>query len=131
MLEFLLIILIGSLLVESIVEIISKSGVFLPFREWLANKKNPFLVFISDMMNCPFCLSVWAGWFVAIVLNITIPLIGQGVVWGVVSYFLSGLLLHKIANVIHDIHDRIVYSYDKPDNVSEDQENKQEKITKL
>jgi hypothetical protein len=111
MLDLIIRVLIGTILTEAIVEIVSKAGIFSFIRGFLKNKLN----FIYEMIICPFCFSVWAGCFVAIVLGVRIPVdFKLGIIGLFVSYFFGGLLLHKLSNFLHDARDRLYYNYDKP-----------------
>ncbi len=106
--------LFAAVLTESITNIISKSGVFLPFREFLDKHKEKFFVFnwFSDLITCPYCFSVWAAWFCVIVLGLTIKVEFLNPYFG---YFLTGLVVHRISNVIHYLIDRIDFRIDSED----------------
>jgi len=93
--------IIAILLTESITEIISKSKLFSPVLEWFFNRrKNKFLNFIHDLLSCPYCLSVWVGTLVGIFV-VDIAIINPLLDW-----FIVGLILHRLANILHNGIDR-------------------------
>lgn len=98
-----LIFLFSIVLVESITELLTKSEIFSPVREFFFNRRqNKVLAFIHRLLDCGYCTSVWAGWFVALVFFMNIGIIN---VW--VDWFFIGLLIHRLSNILHFIIDRI------------------------
>ncbi len=131
-------IIIGAILVEAITGIVTKSGVFLRFREFIFSISDKLFIFrfLSDMIQCPYCFSVWAGWFISVVLNIKIDfdynlLPADSVFLLFMSYFFSGLVLHRLANILHSVIDFIVYSFVKPSEEARlrDEYNKEEGVS--
>lgn len=97
--------LFAIILTEAITNIVSKSGVFLPFREFLDKRKGLFIFnYFNDLVTCPYCFSVWVAWFSVIVLGLTIKV---GFLNPYFGYFLTGLVVHRISNVSHYIIDRL------------------------
>ena len=47
---------------------------------------------------------MWAGWFSVIILGLTIKI---GFLDPYFGYFLSGLVIHRLSNILHFIIDRI------------------------
>ena len=92
-----LLFIIAIVVTEAITEIVSKSYLFEPLRKWLFKKNSKFFRFIHDLLDCGFCLSVWVGTLVGLVLlDIHIKS-----VW--IDWFIMGLLLHKCSNVLHNL----------------------------
>lgn len=93
--------IIAIVLTESITEIVAKSAIFEPLRKlFFEKRKNVVFKFIHDILDCPYCLSVWVGTLVGIVL-LDIKIVN---VW--LDWFIIGLLLHKCSNVLHNLIDR-------------------------
>ena len=93
--------IIAVVLTESITEIVSKSSLFEPVRKWFfTRRQNNVFNFIHSLLDCGFCLSVWVGTFIGIVL-LNFKIVGVFVDW-----FIIGLLLHKCSNVLHNLIDR-------------------------
>lgn len=98
-------IFVAVLLIESITEIIVKSNIFIPFRSFLFEKGQSSKVFewLHDLLDCGHCTSVWIGWFMALLLfTDKTYLVNYYVDW-----FFIGLVLHRLANYLHIIIDRI------------------------
>jgi len=104
--------LITIVLIEAITNILSKSVLFGPVREFF-HKHNKF---IHKLLDCPYCTSVWVGIFCVAMLylyNINVlPL--------PLALFFMGIVFHRLSNVLHFIIDRINSNYvvflDKEDN---------------
>lgn len=98
--------LFAIILTEAVTGIVSKSGVFLPFREFLNERVEKSFLFnyLNDLVTCPYCFSVWAAWFSVIVFGLTIK---GGFLDPYFGYFLVGLVVHRLSNVLHYIIDRI------------------------
>ena len=93
-----LLFIIAIVLTEAITEIVSKSVLFTPLRKWFFDRKtNKFFSFVHDLLDCGFCLSVWVGTLVGLVL-LDIHIKSMWIDW-----FIMGLLLHKCANVLHNL----------------------------
>ncbi len=96
-----IIFIIAIVLTESLVEIISKSEIFSPIREWFFNRRDKKVFnFIHSLLDCGYCLSVWIGTFVGLIL------IDLVIINPIVDWFIIGLLLHRLSNLWHNIIDR-------------------------
>ena len=93
--------IIAIFLTEAITEIVSKSKLFEPLREWFFNRRNnKFFKFVHSLLDCPYCLSVWVGTLVGtIIVNINIISV-------YIDWFIVGLLLHRLSNILHNMIDR-------------------------
>lgn len=98
--------LIAVVLTEAITNIVSKSGFFLPFREFLDRYRNKLFIFryLNDLVTCPYCFSVWAAIFSVIALGLSVKTVFLDPYFG---YFLIGLVVHRISNISHHIIDRL------------------------
>lgn len=97
----LLIFLIAIVITETITEIITKSKLFEPLHEWFFNRRdNKFFNFIHYLLDCPYCFSVWVGTFVSIFI------VKFNIVSVYIDWFIVGLLLHRLSNILHNIIDR-------------------------
>ncbi len=97
---------IVSFLVEALTQLIQKSVFFSPFRAYFENHKESFIRgFISTILDCPYCTSVWISMF------ITTCVLLSGfhlVIFGnlVLDYFIFFVVGHRGSNLFHDIWDR-------------------------
>jgi ABC-type sulfate transport system permease subunit len=92
------------ILIEAITNLVSKSGLFKPMREFLFNKgENKLFRFIHTLVDCPYCLSVWVSLLCVVLLylyiNNWLPFIFVGAC--------VSIIFHRFANVLHFIIDRI------------------------
>lgn len=98
MFNFILLIIIAIICVESITNILSKSQFFEFLREFL-RRHNTFLF---DLINCPYCLSCWIGMFMSCMLwlyYVELLLLPAEI-------FFIGLALHRLSNILHHLIDR-------------------------
>ena len=97
-------IIFAIVLTEAITEIVVKSEIFLPIRKALFdNKKFRFFEWLHSLLDCGYCFSVWAGWFVALILlmpNQEVVFVSKYIDW-----FFIGLALHRGSNVLHYVID--------------------------
>lgn len=99
--EYLIIGIISVVVTESLTELISKSEFFSPLREWFFNRrKYRICTFIHSLLDCGYCLSVWVGFFVGLVL------VKLSYINPVVDYIMVGLVIHRASNLLHNIMDR-------------------------
>ena len=90
-------------LVESITELLTKSEIIGPVREWFFNRRAIKVhKFLHRLLDCGYCTSAWAGWFVALIFFKDLDLIN---VW--VDWFFIGLILQRMANALHFMIDRL------------------------
>ena len=88
---------------EAITEILTKSNLFEPFREFLFNRKQyKVCAWLHDLLDCGYCTSVWVGWFIAFFILFDVNLIHRYIDW-----FFIGLVLHRLANVQHFLIDKL------------------------
>ena len=91
--------------IEAVTNILSKSEMFKPLRAFLFNRSNgKWLKFLHDLLDCPYCTSVWVSLFYVIMLYITID------VYALSSVFIFIMLViafHRLSNILHHIIDRV------------------------
>ena len=91
------------ILTEAITEIITKSNMFIPVRQFFFDRsKNKLFDWIHNLLDCGYCTSVWIGWFTAILFLDYIDIVD-----GYVEWFFVGLVVHRLSNVLHNIFDVI------------------------
>lgn len=97
-------------LTETVTNIVSKSGIFLSLREFLdKHKEKSFMLnYFNDLITCPYCFSVWAAWFSVIVLDLNVKV---GFLNPYLGYFLIGLVVHRMSNILHHFIDRVDSKY--------------------
>ena len=94
--------------IEAVTNLLSKSELFKPLREGLFNLSNnrgsKLAGFLHDLIDCPYCTSVWVSLFyvscVCISANSPLFLI-------FFIYFCAIIVLHRLSNIVHHIIDRI------------------------
>jgi multidrug transporter EmrE-like cation transporter len=98
------IVILAIVLTEAITELVVKSEIFRPLRAKIFNLggKNKFFSWLHNLLDCGYCFSVWAGWAVAFLFLNELKLFNPYVDW-----FIVGVLLHRGANLFHNIMDRI------------------------
>jgi hypothetical protein len=96
--------LLAIVLTEAITEIVTKSEIFQPFRKKIFDlgKNNTFFEWFHKLLDCGYCFSVWSGVLVAILLLRDLHLVNVFIDW-----FIVGLVLHRLANLFHNIMDRV------------------------
>ncbi len=90
-------------LTESITNILSKSNLFKPLREFLFNSDIRILRFVHDLLDCPYCTSVWVSLFSILMLYLYM----NNLLPRILALFFMGLILHRLSNILHFIIDRI------------------------
>ena len=92
------------ILIEAITNILGKSDLFSPVREFIfkKGKGNKLFRFVHNMIDCPYCLSVWVSLLCTTMLylhiNNLLPFI---LIWAFVV-----LILHRLSNVVHFLIDK-------------------------
>ncbi|HEC65555.1 MAG TPA: hypothetical protein ENI23_09685 [bacterium] len=104
MLEFIAVLLVSTIVVEAVVELVTKSVFFGFLREFLAAGESRTFKFFHKIVGCPYCCSVWSSLFVAIfVFSFSSIVLINNVVIDFVIFFLAS---HRLSNYLHDIHDK-------------------------
>ena len=91
------------ILTELLTELVVKSEIFRPIRERLGKTG----AFFQSLLSCGYCFSVWAAAGVVVLLGVSYPLSGQLLV----DYLLSGLIVHRLANYLHNFNDKWLDKY--------------------
>jgi hypothetical protein len=88
------------IVVEAITELLSKSEIFKPFREFFFNRREcKLLGFIHNLLDCGYCTSVWVSFFVVTVF------ISFSNTY--LDIFLMSIVIHRLSNIFHFVIDRI------------------------
>ena len=96
MFEIILLIVLASLATEAVVEIITKSDLFGPLMGRAVLRKD----FISRLITCPYCLSVWVAGFFTLCIYLHLGF----------SLYLFPILafsIHRMSNIAHAVQDKI------------------------
>jgi len=96
-------ILVTIIVIEAMTNILSKSELFRPLRKFLFESKNKSLRFIHDILDCPYCTSVWVSVFCVIMLYLYI----NEILPQMLALFFIGILFHRLANILHFVIDRL------------------------
>mgnify|MGYP001565349318 CR=1 FL=1 len=91
-------------LTELIVELFVKSLILKTPREFIKSKSH----FLNELLSCGYCSSVWVGQLVVFVTNLFYNFTG---VW-VIDTVLTGLIVHRLSNVLHNLVDKTDKYYD-------------------
>ena len=92
--------LFAVVVVEAITNIITKSVVFSQVREFFFNRRqNKLFNCVHELLDCAYCVSVWVGWFVYICWFCFDSII--------INIIFMGFVLHRLANVLHFVIDRL------------------------
>ncbi|MHA2112561.1 MAG: DUF1360 domain-containing protein [Candidatus Hodarchaeales archaeon] len=91
------------ILIEAVTGILSKASLLNPLRDFLFNSNNRILKFFNDLLECPYCTSVWVGLFCIIMLYLYI----YNLLPHILALFFMGIILHRLSNILHFIIDRI------------------------
>lgn len=94
----LLFILKSVILTEALTELFSKSEFFNPLREFFFKRReNKIFNFLHSLIDCPYCTSVWVGFFVTICLFMFDNIF--------IDVFCLGIIIHRLSNVFHFVID--------------------------
>jgi len=85
--------------IEALTELIIKSEIFEPLRNFFLNRKSKKLCgFINNILQCPYCFSVWASLIVICMSYNSYSI-----------FILYVLCMHRLSNVCHNIFDKLYY----------------------
>lgn len=91
------------ILIEAVTNILSKSDLFNPIREFLFNKgDNKLFRFVHNMVDCPYCLSVWVSLLCTIMLYLYI----NNLLPFILTWVCIVLILHRLSNIVHFVIDK-------------------------
>lgn len=103
------------ILIEAVTNLLSKSDIFKPIRAWFFEHKNhKVFSFIHDILDCPYCTSVWVSLFSITMLCLYI----NNLLPHILALFFMGLVLHRLSNILHFIIDRIDSNHNDLDKVN-------------
>ena len=97
--------ILAIVLTEAITELVVKSELFYPIRRFFFKRKSSFIFnWFHSLMDCGYCFSVWAGWFVSLMYVI----FSDGFVLFnniILNWFFMGVVFHRLSNVLHYLVD--------------------------
>jgi len=84
--------------IEALTELVVKSEFFSTLRNLFSGEKNKLFKFIYNILQCPYCFSVWAA-----IIIISMSYNDYSIF---ILYILSA---HRLSNVLHSIFDKLFY----------------------
>ena len=95
-------IILAIITTEALTELVVKSEIFSPLREWFFNKReNKICKFIHELLDCGYCFSVWVAFFVSITL-VNLSFVSEYLGW-----FIAWMVVHRLSNLLHFVIDRV------------------------
>jgi heme exporter protein D len=88
---------------EAITELVVKSMMFAPIRALVSRLGN----WVEELFKCGYCFSVWVAFGVTILSQHIFPFTGLGLV----GFFLTAVITHRLSNIIHNIIDKWTDKY--------------------
>jgi len=96
-------ILVLVICIEATTNIISKSQLFEPLRQVLFESNNRGCKFAHNLIDCPYCTSLWVSLFYTIMFVLyMVNLLPSIFLW-----FFVAVALHRASNVLHFVIDRV------------------------
>jgi len=106
MIAFLSLIFVLIVCVEAVTEIVVKSKIFYPIRDFFFRKKNCILKYISGLLSCGHCFSLWASAVIVGCILLTRPNFFPAGKSPIV-FILAVLFIHRVSNYLHFCVDRV------------------------
>lgn len=91
------------LLTESLTELVIKSEITKPARDFIKSRGS----WLETLFSCGYCFSVWTAFGVAFLLGLAYNLTG----WYWVDLTLTSLLIHRLSNYLHNFNDKVLDKY--------------------
>ena len=91
------------ILTELLTELVIKSQIFKPLRNWIKGWGSWF----AELFSCGYCFSVWAAFFVVIVGGLSVPITEHNLL----NTVLTSLVVHRLSNILHNIIDKWTDKY--------------------
>lgn len=97
-------ILVLIMCIEATTNILSKSLLFQPVKKYLSNfNSSRGCKFLHDLLDCPYCTSVWVSMFYTIMFVIFL----NNLLPSILLWFFISIALHRASNIAHYIIDRL------------------------
>lgn len=96
-------VLMAVLITELLTELVIKSDIFKPVRNIIFKLGDWF----QKLFSCGYCFSVWAAAAVVLLTDTSYPLTGTH--W--LDLGLMALVVHRLANVVHNVIDKYTDKY--------------------
>ncbi len=95
--------LFAVILTELLTEFVIKSVVFRPVRDLIKKLGGWF----AELFSCGYCFSVWSAYGVVLLLGLAYNFTG----WYYVDLTLTGLIVHRLSNYLHNFNDKFLDKY--------------------
>ena len=95
--------LLAVILTELITELVIKSIVFKPIRERIKGLHS----WLEQLLSCGYCFSVWSSYGVVILMGLAYNFTD----YYVVDLTLTGLVVHRLSNYLHNFVDKWLDKY--------------------
>jgi hypothetical protein len=95
--------ILAVVLTELVTELVVKSAVFRPIRERIKKLGSWF----RELFSCGYCFSFWAAYGVVLLLQLAYDFTGY--LW--VDLSLTGLVIHRLSNYLHNFDDKWLNKY--------------------
>lgn len=89
--------LFAVVLTELLTEFVIKSVIFRPARDQIKKLGAWF----AELFSCGYCFSVWSAYGVVFLLDLSYNFTG----WHYVNLTLTGLIVHRLSNYLHNFND--------------------------
>ena len=91
------------ILTELLTELVIKSEIFEPIRNWIFKLGDWF----EKLFKCGYCFSVWVAFGVVFLTQLSYPLTGS--LW--LDLGLTALVVHRLSNILHNVIDKWTDKY--------------------
>jgi hypothetical protein len=91
------------LLTELLTELVIKSEITRPVRDFIKSRVS----WLKTFFSCGYCFSVWTAFGVAFLFGLAYNLTG----WYWVDLTLTSLLIHRLSNYLHNFNDKYLDKY--------------------
>jgi len=95
--------LFAVILTELLTELVIKSVVFKPVRDRIKGLHK----YLAELFSCGYCFSLWASYGVVLLLGLAYNFTG----WYYVDLTLTGLIVHRLSNYLHNFNDKCLDKY--------------------
>ncbi len=91
------------ILTELLTELMIKSEIFKPLRNWIKSWGSWF----DTLFSCGYCFSVWVAPVVVLIGGISVPLTEYA--W--LNICMTALVVHRLSNILHNVIDKWTDKY--------------------
>jgi hypothetical protein len=91
------------LLTEQLTELVIKSEIIRPVRDFIKSRVS----WLKTFFSCGYCFSVWAALGVVLLFGLAYNLTG----WYWVDLVITSFLIHRLSNYLHNFNDKYLDKY--------------------